>query len=105
MYQVVWDGEPYPDFCSLRFSNGYAGLDNEWHICAEITYLKLECGKSEVAYYYAGDIQVQSLQAFVCPNYGSVLRPFSFMYFFQIVDFNLEISNFSLGIINWSDAH
>lgn len=55
-YQVVWNGDSYPGFCSLRFSN-YEGADREWQICAEITDLQLECGGPEVSYFYSREIQ------------------------------------------------
>ncbi|XP_063430036.1 uncharacterized protein LOC134712433 [Mytilus trossulus] len=52
-YEVHWDGEPYPSFCSLRFKLMTGG--DTYKICAKITTLDLPCKGPKLAYYYASD--------------------------------------------------
>lgn len=55
VYEVQWDGEPYPEFCSIRFQLMTGGDRDK--MCAKVTTLNLQCKGPELAYFYGTDIR------------------------------------------------
>ena len=52
VYNVVWYGEMYPWFCTLKFKLS-TGLYT-YRICAKVTRINLECGKDLAVVYSYG---------------------------------------------------
>ncbi|CAC5370556.1 unnamed protein product [Mytilus coruscus] len=49
VYNIIWDGEEYPKFCSLRFKMVSA---DSYELCAKVTEFRLECSDFKLKFYW-----------------------------------------------------
>lgn len=49
IYNVVWDGEEYPQFCSLNFK---IISSDSYELCAKVTQFNLECPDFKLKFYW-----------------------------------------------------